>query len=80
MGAALYLYTDRAAAVMAGADGGGANRGGGSSWWRRQRLCALALCSGDAGLAGAWLEEAQGSAVQAGQNQGSAREGRREMM
>ena len=31
-----------------------------------------AQCSGDAGLARAWLEEAQGSAVQAGQNQGSA--------
>ena len=31
----------------------------------------LAQCSGDAGLARAWLEEAQGSAVQAGQNQGS---------
>ena len=32
----------------------------------------LAQCSGDYGLVGAWLEEAQGSAVQAGQNQGSA--------
>ena len=32
----------------------------------------LAQCSGDSGLAGAWLEEAQGSAVQAGQNKGSA--------
>ena len=35
----------------------------------------VAQCSSDAGLAGAWLEEAQGSAVQAGQNQGSATRG-----
>ena len=35
MRAALYLCTDKAAAVIAGAGGGGANRGRGSSWLRR---------------------------------------------
>ena len=35
----------------------------------------VALCFGDAGLAGAWLEEAQGSAVQAGQTRARLGEG-----
>ena len=60
---------------------GGGSAGGGSSgsgrkqrrWWLvAMAAVTLAQCSGDASLAGAWLEEAQGSSVQAGQNQGSA--------
>ena len=55
---------------------GGDSAGGGSSGSRRKQrrrwLVPAAQCSGDASLAGAWLEEAQGSAVQAGPNQGSA--------
>ena len=53
-------------AVAAGGGGSGSGR--------------CLMCSSNAGLAGAWLEEAQGSVVQAGQNHGSARGGRREMM
>ena len=35
----------------------------------------VAQCSGDAGLAGVWLEEDQGSAVQAGQTRARLGEG-----
>ena len=59
--------------------GGSAGRGSSGSRGKQRRrwlvpaaAVTLAQCSGDAGLVGAWLEEAQGSAVQAGQNQGSA--------
>ena len=56
--------------------GGGSAGGGSSSSRRKQRrwwlvpaaAVTLAQCSGDAGMAGKWLEEAQGSAVQVGQN------------
>ena len=59
----------------------GHRQGGGSSGSRRKQrrrwlvptaAVTLAQCSDDASLAGAWLEEVQGSVVQAGQNQGSA--------
>ena len=55
---------------------GGDSAGGGSSGSRRKQrrrwLVSAAQCSGDASLARAWLDEAQDSAVQVGQNQGSA--------
>ena len=59
-----------AAVQVAAAPTQGFNRGDGG--WCRQAAVTLAQCSGDASLVGAWLEEAQGSNVQAGQNQGSA--------
>ena len=62
------MCTDRAAAVMAGAGGGGAV----TAVVAQEKV---AQCSGDAGLAGAWLEEAQGSAVQGGQTRARLGEG-----
>ena len=71
----------RGSSIESGHRQGGGSAGGGSSGSRRKQrrrwlvpaaAVTLAKCSGDASLARAWLEKAQGSAVQAGQNQGSA--------
>ena len=70
----------RGSSTESGHRQGGDSAGGGSSGSRRKQrrwwlvpaaAVTLAQCYGDASLAGEWLEEAQGSAVQSGQNQGS---------